>query len=155
MNEIVLWVKQWPDAEVVPIMLSAVDATEANKARRNKFYENFNIQIAFSDDCHANGLARPMKAFQLTPHETWKANICIRDLPEYIGYLRQKDDALTLDASKKARQIEHLNTSLDRAEKNPVKWAARHIGLKVRGLAMPLVLLGIFAIMVLHYVQSI
>jgi len=45
MNEVVSWAKQWPDARVEPIRLSQQQATQANKRRRNKFYNQFGFQF--------------------------------------------------------------------------------------------------------------
>ncbi|MCG7866418.1 MAG: hypothetical protein JAY74_08575 [Candidatus Thiodiazotropha taylori] len=50
MNQIVLWVQQWPDAAVKPITLVASDASTVEaRDRRNRFHEQFNIGFNYKD----------------------------------------------------------------------------------------------------------
>jgi len=43
MNEIVLWARQWPTVAVNPIELLEGQAYNGNRARRNRFYEQFGL----------------------------------------------------------------------------------------------------------------
>ncbi|RBH51717.1 hypothetical protein C3F00_033385, partial [Pseudomonas sp. MWU13-2860] len=43
MNEVVNWAQRWPEADVHPIRLNSNQGYEENRARRNRFYEQFGI----------------------------------------------------------------------------------------------------------------
>lgn len=125
MNEIVTWVRQWPDATVRSVELLEGQSHGENKARRNRFYEQFGLVFDYRDPDHREGLSRPMRAEALTPVETWKANMRELDAREFIGEVLYDHGRMKLQLEQRERGIESLTASLRRAESNPLRWALR------------------------------
>lgn len=128
LNEVVTWAKQWPDAEVKTITLNAGNASDDNKERRNRLYEQFNIVFDYdtgSDRC--SGRSRPMRAGALTAADTWTYNIVERPLLDYIAELvEQRADAVTkLDS--RDQSLEVLGDRYSQAVDHPIRWAARTV----------------------------
>lgn len=88
MNEIVTWASQWPNADIVKILLGDGDATTENKVRRNKFYEGFGIKFNYFEDNKLSGYSLPMKSSDLTNNKSWNknfsGNIEVVDLVDFI-----------------------------------------------------------------------
>lgn len=84
MNKIVQWAKQWPDASVQTISLNAAQAGEENKARRNRFYEQFGISFAWTDEDRMAGTSKPMTAGDLVSSDSWTQNIIEVKFWEYV-----------------------------------------------------------------------
>ncbi|MEM5389782.1 hypothetical protein VSR68_40575 [Paraburkholderia phymatum] len=61
MNEIVCWIRQWPDAYLNSIELLAGQAYGKNTARRNRFYEQFGFAFDYADPAHRAGMSRAIK----------------------------------------------------------------------------------------------
>lgn len=128
MNEIVLWVQQWPEAIVNSVELLQAQADEANKERRNRFYEQFGLEFEYSDpEKREQGKSKPIPASTLTPVNTWKMNICERDVREYMNKLIAKHDQLRFDLSCRERAVKKLSAEITDAEKHPIRWALRQI----------------------------
>lgn len=99
MNEIVEWVKQWPDASVNPIKLLIGQARGDNKARRNWFYEQFGLRFDYHDSGKREGVSLPMQVRELSIVETWKSNIVEHKM---FDYLAERLDAVESAQSKVA-----------------------------------------------------
>ncbi|MCT5279709.1 MULTISPECIES: hypothetical protein [Pseudomonadota] len=127
MNEIVLWVRQWPEASVRSIELLSGQAHDENKARRNRFYEQFGLVFDYSDPEQCEGLSKPMLAGALTPVETWKQNLRERDVREYLGEVLYERNQLAFEMSQRERAIKNLSEEIKRAEARPVRWALRRL----------------------------
>ena len=122
MNEIVLWVMQWPEATVRPIELVSGQGGDENKERRNRFYEQFNLRFVFEDNEKRAGLSIPMPVRELTPVEHWKQNIREISFMEYLAQQLQSEQL----ADIKLRQLERANSDLvaeqRRVERTPFRW---------------------------------
>lgn len=127
MNEVVTWARQWPDATVRSVELLEGQSHGENKARRNRFYEQFGLVFAYRDPEHREGLSLPMDASALTPVETWKANIRERDVREFIGEVIYDHDRMKFELSQRERAIGNLRGELQRAEARPVRWVLRQL----------------------------
>ncbi len=90
MNEVVSWVKKWPEATVSPVRLYHNDGDEENTKRRNRFYQQFGLQFDFEDENCGNGLSREMKAQDLNNVDV--SQKCGNIVSSTIGdYLRQAE----------------------------------------------------------------
>lgn len=127
MNVIVEWVKQWPDAAVNPIELLRGQARGDNKARRNRFYEQFGLSFDFHDSGQREGVSLPMQVRALSVVETWKNNIFEHRM---FDYLAERLDAVE-SAQSKFTALDHayayLSAEQKKAEARPLRWAfSRH-----------------------------
>jgi GNAT superfamily N-acetyltransferase len=127
MNEIVQWVQQWPDATVNSIRLSAGQASDDNKARRNWFYEQFGLVFDYTDPEHREGLSRPMQAKALTTVETWKQNIIEHRMPDYLASILHAGEHATLELQRSERACAELIAEQRKAEARPLLWALRQL----------------------------
>ena len=130
MNEIVRWVQQWPEARVRSVELMVGQAYPKNKARRNRFYEQFGLVFDFRDTEQKEGLSRPMLAGALVPVETWRENIRERDVREFFGEVLLTCERLTLEASRLKYANKNLSTQIERAVAHPIRWASRRLWLE-------------------------
>ncbi|MDR6915091.1 GNAT superfamily N-acetyltransferase [Pseudomonas sp. 3296] len=125
MNVIVEWVKQWPDAEVNPIKLLTGQARGDNKARRNRFYEQFGFIFDYFDPGQREGVSLPMQVRALSVVETWKSNIFEHRM---FDYLAERLDAVESSQSKFSALNEaytYLRAEKKKAEACPLCWAFR------------------------------
>ncbi|WP_138922435.1 hypothetical protein [Hylemonella gracilis] len=122
MNEIVLWVQQWPEARVRPIKLVAGQAGEDNKERRNLFYTQFGIKFDFRDSEQREGVSKPMLVKELTPVENWKESIGERDVREYISEMLSERDLLKAELSRRKSANETLISERRLIEAHPIRW---------------------------------
>lgn len=74
---IVRWAKKLdPSTKVAPIKVGAVDATEENRERRNKFYANFGISFGVPlNKGIIDGRSMPMTVDDLISHEAWSTKM--------------------------------------------------------------------------------
>ena len=84
MNEIVSWVKKWPDAEVNPIRLSSGQAAPDNKERRNRFYESFGLEFNYTNSNMVEGRSKIMKAGALKENLKWQENIEVVEFMPFV-----------------------------------------------------------------------
>ncbi len=127
MNEIVTWVRQWPEATVRSVELLEGQSHSENKARRNRFYEQFGLAFDYRDPEHREGSSRPMYASALTPVETWKTNIRERDVREFIGKVICDHERMKLELSQRERAVESLRSQIKQAEARPIRWALQRL----------------------------
>lgn len=127
MNEIVTWVRQWPEATVRSVELLEGQAHSENKARRNRFYEQFGLVFDYRDADHREGLSLPMYASELKPVETWKANIRERDVREFIGEVIYEHDRMRLELIQRERAVGSLLSDMKLAEARPIRWALQRL----------------------------
>jgi hypothetical protein len=141
-NEIVTWVKQWPDAEVNAIELLIGQAGEQNKERRNHFYERFNIQFDYKDADRREGTSVPMKAADLGHVETWKSNIRELDVMKFMSDLSYKADSATAELEYKHKAVKDLINQLRAIESKPLRWAIGQWLGKLYALALPMLIVA-------------
>ncbi|UVE66929.1 hypothetical protein L2Y90_07405 [Burkholderia pyrrocinia] len=146
MNEIVTWAKQWPEASVLPVELLSGQADVENKARRNRFYEQFGLVFDYSDPEQREGLSKSMAAHALTTVTTWGQNLREQDVREYVGELLYEHQQLKSELSQREQAIKNLSDEVKRAEAHPVHWALRRVRWKmVPSLAQVAILLVLAA----------
>ncbi len=120
MNEIVKWARQWPEAKVRPIKLLAWQAEDENKARRNRFYEQFGIKFEYSDPNQCEGISLAMFASDLTPVETWRKNIREMDIGGGLSELLYQQQQVGYELSQRSRAINALTDEIKDAESRPI-----------------------------------
>ncbi|WP_323989553.1 hypothetical protein [Nguyenibacter sp. L1] len=120
MNQIVSWACQWPDADVNPITLFAHQANGDNKIRRNRLYQQFGIVFDFADSDFAAGVARPMRARQLTPWRAMPANLTVLAIDAFMDEQQARVDELLLANLTLRRRHASCRDELSRAIDHPV-----------------------------------
>lgn len=127
MNEIVTWIKRWPDAEVKSIELNAGQGGDENRDRRNEFYEQFGLEFDYSDPEHRAGKSKPMLAKDLNLVEKWKDNITEHRMFDFLANtLAAKESALS-DLKLSKQSVGELIAAQRRAERHPIRWALREL----------------------------
>jgi GNAT superfamily N-acetyltransferase len=124
-NEIVTWAQYWPEATVYSVTLLAGQAGEDNKARRNRFYEQFGLVFEYADPEHREGKSLPMLVKALMPVETWKANIKERQALDYIADILYAEKNASFELIHRERAIKELLDDRKKAEAKPIRWALR------------------------------
>lgn len=127
MNEIVTWVQQWPNAVVRPVELLEGQSQDENKARRNRFYEQFGLVFDYRDLEHRTGISRPMLAKALTPIKTCQSNLRERDVREFMGITLYDYDCVKFELSQRECAVKDLSDHLRQAEAKPLRWALQQL----------------------------
>lgn len=128
MNQVVLWVKQWPQAQVATVHLYASDARHIeNQARRNRLYEQFGLSFDYDNDTHDSGRSRPMLARDLMSCDAWQQNINVRDVPQRLDELLQAHTKAQQDLALRQRALKSLHADIRAAEARPLRWAVREL----------------------------
>jgi GNAT superfamily N-acetyltransferase len=132
MDQIVHWVRQWPDASVIPITLVAGQGRGADGLRRNRFYEQFGIEFDYTTPEKLAGESRPMLAGKLRQSQAWMENISVHDASDDPSAPWVRHDTVeteeTLQAARRARQdVISLNEAASprlarRATRVPYRW---------------------------------
>lgn len=126
-NEVVVWAKQWPEAQVHTIKLLSTQAYDENKERRNRFYERFGIAFDYTSPSREEGKSRPMKVSELKLVDSWKKNIKEHHLLHYLSYLLNSER----DAISKMVQYQRANlrlqNELNKTNEKPLRWALKRI----------------------------
>lgn len=125
MNEVVMWARQWPNATVRPISLVSAQASEDNKTRRNRFYEQFGLTFDYEDTEQRAGISRPMTASALTPVASWQSNISELDIHDYLGELLYNRDRILIQLADRDRAVTNWKDRTKQAEAKPIRWALR------------------------------
>lgn len=143
MNVVVEWVQQWPDAAVNPIELRMGQARADNKARRNRFYEQFGLRFDYLDSGKREGLSRPIQVRALNVVETWKKNIFEHTM---FDHLAERLDAVE-SAQAKLAALNHAYVCLREKQKNaearPFRWAIKRLYNQSRGLVTAAAILAV------------
>ena len=127
MNEIVLWAKQWPEANVRPVSLLESQAQGENRERRNRFYEQFGLKFDYVDGDRRAGQSRPMQAGALVPTEAWRENLRIIPIDELLGELLTDNKRLARDLLNRTRAFKDLREEYQWVTRHPIWWASRQI----------------------------
>jgi GNAT superfamily N-acetyltransferase len=125
MDQIVAWVKQWPNAKLRPIGLSAGQSDKANRERRNRFYEQFGIEFEYKDHAKREGVSKPMTAAQLTRSDRWKSQIKVVYLMDYISRQLTANQMQNFEIERLERARAGYKEEYDAACKEPVKFLLR------------------------------
>lgn len=128
MNQVVLWVKQWPQAQVATVHLYASDTRHIeNQARRNRLYEQFGLTFDYDNTSHDSGRSRPMLASDLVPCDAWQQNISVHDVPQGLDELLQANTQAQQELALRQRALKSLHADIRAAEARPLRWAAREL----------------------------
>lgn len=141
MNVIVEWVQQWPDASVNSIQLLSGQARGDNKARRNRFYEQFGLIFDYHDSAQREGSSRPMLVQGLSVVETWKDNISEHRMFDYLAEQLSETESAQLKLGTLNHAFADLLAEQKKAEARPLRWAVRrlygqHSGAVIAGCAL-------------------
>lgn len=124
MNEVVGWVKQWPDAMVSPVRLLTVQAHGDNKERRNKFYERFNLVFDYEDEgTQEAGISRPMPASELVQADAWRKNIEEMDARGLMREFLHENDCLRSDLKWARQDSSHQSELIAFTRRHPIRFA--------------------------------
>jgi hypothetical protein len=122
-NEIVQWAQQWPEATVNRIELLANDGRGDNKARRNRFYEQFGLVFDYTDPEHWEGQSRPIQVGALKKVETWKQNIIEYRMLDYLAEVLYAEERATSELRMRDEACGRLIAEQKQAEARPLRWA--------------------------------
>lgn len=120
MNVVIKWIQKFENTPIDKIELVANQATNNNKERRNRFYEQFGITFSY-DKNRENGYSNPINSHDLIQTSNWKNNISIfsmLDVVEKLSSTNHKNDTLTNQNEK--YQEEHKNIY-----NNPLRWVLK------------------------------
>ncbi|MEP8636520.1 GNAT family N-acetyltransferase [Enterobacter hormaechei] len=115
MSEIIKWVKQWPDAYVLPILISDTDAYKENKKRRDFIYKNIGVEFNYSNDNKTSGLSYPLLVSELNVINSWDkksdkhGNIITEPFTDFLNGLINDKKVLT----KENEELHSLNEKLE------------------------------------------
>lgn len=149
MNILVQWAKQWPDADISSIHLlenQAGNSADFHTERRNRFYEQFNIEFSYTDpETKESGFSKPMKALSLTEVDTWKDYITEHEVHDYLVSMHKELDSAARALTDCSRVKDNWAERYKRAEKNPFRWFARALFNKFAPILGFLFFLGLVA----------
>lgn len=147
MNEIVQWVQQWPDATVRTVSLLAGQAHGDNKERRNRFYEQLGLEFDYDDSEHKHGCSRPIVAKQLKRVETWKENITVHSMSDYLANILHEKERDSMELMQRNRAVKDLINEQRAAEAKPIRWALRTLYSRYQTQVIGCVLLAMLTAM--------
>lgn len=141
MNEIVRWVRQWPEASVNPIKLLDSDT---EKTHRNRFYERFGLVFRYHANKNMPTQSEPMLAADLKQVDSWKKNIREHDWLEAIDNLIVTHNSLNLEFNLAQKTIKELVQENRKMTDKPIRWALRYsFSLPKLGIAVCCLAIGI------------
>jgi len=97
MDSIVDAMRRWPAAHVNTIHLLKEQADDENKLRRNRFYEQFNIQFAYQDDECEVGESLPMLVKDLYRSNAWNGHVKEKPL---VQHLKERENERRMNAHR-------------------------------------------------------
>lgn len=136
MTEIVSWARQWPSAEVMQIKLSWEDEKPGawdgmNKPRRNRFYEQFGIEFDPSEtESQITARSKYMLAENLTTDDAeraWRLNIQEINAGDWLVDQQRQLEEQGRQLAKLKRQAASRQTTIDRIEAHPYRYAVCHL----------------------------
>lgn len=125
MNQLIEWVKQWPNAHVREIELLDGQAEDENRERRNRFYEQFGLKFNYTSAARREGRSLPMRVRDLNTVDTWKRNIKVRTFSDYLGDLLWERDRTSTELTCRDRAVKELVKEMRANEEQPLRWALR------------------------------
>ena len=121
------WIKTFDDVPLNRIKLTAVQAQNDNKNRRNRFYEQFGIEFEYREN-KDSGISKPMNTHQLKNTENWMKTIKKYEAEEFIDLIAEIDANLISANSS----LEIDRTELKFAREKPIRWAIMALMYKIR-----------------------
>jgi hypothetical protein len=144
-NEVVVWAKQWPEAQVHNIKLLSTQAKDENKERRNRFYERFGIAFDYTSPSREEGKSRPMKVSELKLVDSWQKNIKEHNVLHYISDILSSEYEAQSKLTPYKNEITSLRYLLADANCRPLRWALQRIFERYKNIAKFFILLCLFA----------
>ena len=124
LNEIVRWVKQWPEADVKRIeLVSGQAGSDEARNRRNKINERSGIAFDYTDAEHRAGFSRVMKAGELNQVESWRVNIIEHRVDHYLASPHGRTSRLKLELADSEKTQKKIADELNVAFRKPLRWA--------------------------------
>ncbi len=127
MNEIVKWVQQWPEATVNTVTLLSSQSDSVNKARRNRIYEQFGLLFDYDDPEQTKGSSREMLVKQLNAVDTWKKNISVHSMQDYLARVLFESENFSFELAQRDRAVKELIVERRGSEARPIRWALGQI----------------------------
>jgi len=146
MNEIVVWAKKWPEAQLHSIELSWGQGQDNNRERRNRFYEQFGIAFEYADEERRSGLSRPMPAKSLVPTDSWQANIVERPVFDYLADILYAEQTASFELQLRSAAIRDLVNERNAAYNHPGRWFLKTLYQKHAGLLAMIIFLCVLAL---------
>lgn len=134
MNEVITWVKQWPEAYVRQIELPKGEGPDTPAQRsRIRFYGQFGLGFDFPNVTPVVGVARPMLVRELAPAPMLADGITRQSVIELararIGNARQ----IGWEINSLSRNLESERRTLNEAYRHPIIWALKRVVLDEPG----------------------
>jgi hypothetical protein len=139
LNQIVLWLSQWPNAVVNSIYLSNMQSTFDNKERRNRFYEQFGLVFEYESEEKEAGKSHKMPVSQLTPVDSWESNIKECKLNEFISDLQTSHELLQYENENIRRANKRLAAENIELSNRPLKQFFLSLGYDLKYSALPII----------------
>ncbi len=127
MNEVITWAKRWPEATLYSVQLMGGQANPENKARRNRFWEQFGLVFDYNDAEKRAGTSQPMTAKALNVTTKWQENLRELTFSDYLETVLYEKDRLALEVAQLKRTTENLSSSLKHIQNHPWRWALRRL----------------------------
>lgn len=142
MNRLVSWaIEHYPTHHPVDIKLMSCQAQPDNKARRNRFYEQFGFRFTWDDDSHTVGMLEPgLSISDLHTVSTWEQHIEEMSIIDAMSQVFNESRNIKIDASLQAQSDRQALMQAAR-KANAVRltrWIWGVIGLSVGSIATKL-----------------
>ncbi|WP_186075124.1 hypothetical protein [Burkholderia gladioli] len=154
MNEIVCWAQRWPDADVNSIQLLAGQALGMNTSRRNRFYERFGFVFDYEDNQQREGESRPMKVRELRRVESWKENICERNVVDCMNGALEAASASNSESARLRRAVKDMMEERRMIEARPLWWATKLTCRRRAGWFFATLIVALAFLPVVHIVRQ-
>ena len=145
MNEIVMWVQRWPDADVNSVALLSGQGADDNRERRNRFWEQFGLEFDYSDLVRQAGHSRAMLVKELTPTEAWKQNITERRMQDYLADVLYAEQRAVSELDRLTNALHRRVAEIKKAEDKPIRWVLKTLYFKYGGIMVGGSVLAVFA----------
>ena len=119
LSRIVKWVKQWPDATVMPIHLVAYNDTD-NMRRRNRLWEQVGLVFDYEQAEQHSGTSRAMIAKKLVEVVTWRQNIRESSPLEAVTELLEGTEQLSWEFARTKQELATTRRELNKKVGNPI-----------------------------------
>lgn len=126
MGRVVEFVRQLPDAALNSVFLSEVDASDENRERRNRFYEQFGLRFEFDGPGRREGRALPMRCGDLTAEvakAAWSRNVVEYEGGAGFEKLVELYEAEAARGEPLERELRWRKAEMARRDANPLRWA--------------------------------
>ncbi len=128
MGRVVEFVRQLPDAALNSVFLSEVDASDENRERRNRFYEQFGLRFQFDGPGRREGRSLPMRCGDMTTDAAktaWGRNIVEYEGGAGFERLVELYGAEAARAEPLERALRWRKAELDKRDAHPLRWALK------------------------------